>query len=268
MAELLAVDDLVVNFTTSGGFLSRKRKVTEAVSHVSFAVSEGESFGLVGESGSGKSTIARTIMGLNPVTSGDIRLRGVSLLQGSPRVNYGNSKEKSQEVQMIFQDARSALNPWMTIRQCVEEVWRIDPKLLDRTQWAAEAASLMERVGLNGNALEKLPHQFSGGQLQRVGLARALAAKPQLIVCDEPVSGLDVSIQGQILNLLVSVQREFGTAFLFIGHDLSVMRSFSDRVGVMQRGKLVEMATSDQLFANPSHPYTKLLLSSVPNPQF
>lgn len=268
MNELLAVDDLVVQFAPSGGLRRRARNVIEAVSHVSFEVNAGESFGLAGESGSGKSTIARTIMGLNPVVGGDIRLHGVSLLQGSNRVRFNSSKKTRQEIQMIFQDAKSALNPWMSVRRSLEEVWRIDPKLLDRNRWADEAVLLMERVGLGPTALEKFPHQFSGGQLQRIGLARALAARPRLIVCDEPVSGLDVSIQGQILNLLLSVQREQGTAFLFIGHDLSVMRAFSDRVGVMQKGKLVETAPSDQLFEHPTHPYTKLLLSSVPNPQF
>ncbi len=261
-APLLDVRDLRVYFPIArGAFWNRDRAFVRAVDGVSFSIGPGETFGLVGESGCGKSTTARAIVNLVPPTSGEIFWRGERIDGLSER----RMLPFRRQVQMIFQDPFASLNPRMTVGTIIEEPMRIfrlhSPRLRK-----LEVMRLMDLVGLNPRFLNRYPHEFSGGQRQRIGIARALAVQPKLIVCDEPVSALDVSIQAQVINLLMDLQQQLGLAYLFIAHDLSVVRHISDRVAVMYLGKIVEVAPTKELFANPRHPYTQALLSAVPIP--
>jgi oligopeptide transport system ATP-binding protein len=259
--ELVRVTDLVKHFHITSGIVFQKQvSAVRAVDGVSFSIREGETLGLVGESGSGKSTTARLLLRLLDPTSGRIELGGqdITTARGS------QLRAARQEMQMIFQDPYASLDPRMTVRDIVGEplvVW-------DRWRkgGASQVAELLERVGLNPDHAGRFPHEFSGGQRQRIGIARALALRPKLIVCDEPVSALDVSVRAQILNLLASLQRDFRLTYLFISHDLSVVRQVADRVAVMYLGKIVEVADRDELYRRPVHPYTQALVSAVPIP--
>ena len=266
MAEpLLAVEDLKVHYPVKAGLFGRTVGSVRAVDGVSFAVARGETLALVGESGCGKTTTAMAITSLVRATGGAIRLGGENLLAMGPEA----IKASRRRLQIVFQDPYSSLNP----RQRVADIIRAPLDIHDvgtSAERRARVADLMARVGLRPDQAGQFPHQFSGGQRQRIGIARALAIGPQLIVCDEPVSALDVSIQAQILNLLVDLQGEFGLSYLFISHDLGVVRHISDRVAVMYLGRIVEIAPRDLLFASPAHPYTERLLASAPpaHPRF
>jgi len=253
---LLQVEGLVVEFPAPGG------QSVKAVSGISFDIARGETLGLVGESGCGKSTTGRAILQLPPPTDGRVQLESVDLTA----LAADNLRARRTDMQMIFQDPISSLNPRRAIGEIVAEplaVWGPDEK---DEQWAI-VSSMLEAVGVDPVvARYKHPHEFSGGQCQRISIARALVMQPQLIICDEPVSALDVSVQAQILNLLEDLKAEYGLTLLFIAHDLAVVKNISDRVGVMYLGKLCEMSESDELYAHPAHPYTALLLESVPEP--
>lgn len=233
-----------------------------AVEDVSFEIAAGEVLGLVGESGSGKSTVARALLRLVPVTRGTLRWRGADLLRCQGAV----LRRQRRDLQMVFQDPLASLDPRMTVGETLTEPLEIFEPQLDRQASAKRVAEMLERVGLSPAAAGRYPHEFSGGQCQRIGIARAMMPEPQLLVCDEPVSSLDVSIQGQIVNLLSDLQRDLNTAMLFISHNLAVVRHLSDRVMVMYGGRIVETATREELFAAPLHPYTRALLAAVPDP--
>ena len=256
---LLTLDDVSRHFEIKGGWRKKNRATLKAVDGVSFEVHAGETLAIVGESGCGKSTLARTIVGLERATAGRITIAGqtLSALRGRELLAV------RKQLQLIFQDPYSSLNPRMTVAQTLEEPLVIHD-LGSAPERAARVAELLEIVGLSPAHAERYPHQFSGGQRQRIGIARALAVGPELIVCDEPVSSLDVSVQAQIINLLLRLQRELGLAYLFVAHDLAVVKHFADRVAVMYLGKLMEIADKSELFAAPRHPYTQALLSSVP----
>lgn len=258
--NLLEVRDLRVSFPIKGGLLHRTVGEVQAVSGVSFDVRRGQTLGLVGESGCGKSTVARAIMGLTPSNSGSVHMSGESVLD----IPVERRRQFRRDVQLIFQDPFASLNPRMTVRQLIYEAWEVHADLVPKERREAEMLELLERVSLDARHADRYPHQFSGGQRQRISIARALAVKPKLIICDEAVSALDVSIQAQILNLLARLQSELGLAYLFISHDLSVIRHISDQVAVMYLGKIVETATAQQLFTRPSHPYSQALLSASP----
>ncbi len=257
---LLSVRDLRTTFPIRSSVLRRKVGEIGAVDGVSFDIMPGQTFGLVGESGSGKSTVARTIIGLETPASGSIRFAGTELTA----VRGAALNRMRRDIQMIFQDPHSSLNPRRTVVEIVTEGWQVQPGFGPRGSWRQGAQELLERVGLNPDHADRYPHQFSGGQRQRIGIARALAMRPKLIICDEAVSALDVSIQAQVLNLLQDLQAEMGLSYLFIAHDLAVVRHLSDHVGVMYLGKIVESGTHEQIFANPLHPYTQALLSAIP----
>jgi oligopeptide transport system ATP-binding protein len=235
--------------------------ILRAVDNVSFSIKRGETFGLVGESGSGKTTVGRTIMGLYTPTDGQVLLEGVDIhtLKGKER------KEFTRKVQMIFQDPYASLDPRMTVGDIIGEGIDIFHLYTGRKR-TERIQELLELVGLNNEHASRFPHEFSGGQRQRIGIARALAIEPEFIVCDEPISALDVSIQAQVVNLLIKLQRDLKLTYLFIAHDLSMVKHISDRVGVMYLGHLVEVARSADLYRNPVHPYTKSLLSAIPIP--
>jgi oligopeptide transport system ATP-binding protein len=259
MSELLEAHDLCRYFRLSGAW--GKGPLLKAVDGVSLTLSPGETLGLVGESGCGKSTLGRLVLALLPPTCGRIVFGGEDLAQ----VSHKRLKELRREIQIIFQDPYSSLNPRMTVGQILEEPYVIHNlgTRLERQAWVAE---LLREVGLTDEVLERYPHEFSGGQRQRLGIARALALKPRLIVADEPVSALDVSIQAQILNLLAELQRRHGLTYLFISHDLSVISQISNRVAVMYVGRLMELATRKVLAEARLHPYTEALLAAVPRP--
>jgi len=257
---LLAVENLVVEFHAGRGLFSRQRTV-HAVSGVSFEIGRGESLGLVGESGCGKSTLGRAVLRLIPPTSGSVRFMGRDI----SRVGGRDLRRTRRLMQMVFQDPLSSLNPTMSVQRIVSEPIVIH-HLADRAATAARVSELLSVVGLAGADVHALPSQFSGGQKQRIAIARALAADPALVVCDEAVSSLDVSIQAQVLNLLVDLQARFGLSYLFISHDLGVVRHLADRVAVMYLGKIVELSPSADLFARPLHPYTKALIAAVAVP--
>ncbi|MGW6501876.1 ABC transporter ATP-binding protein [Nonomuraea angiospora] len=260
---LLSVRDLHTSFPIRSALLRRKAGAVQAVSGVSFDLPAGRTLGLVGESGSGKTTLARTVIGLEPPESGQVLFDGQDLLT----LPGADLRQARRQIQMVFQDPYASLNPRLTVEQIISEAWLINPGVVPRDRWATEVKDLLARVGLNPDHADRYPHQFSGGQRQRVGIARALALRPRLVICDEAVSALDVSVQAQVLNLLADLQAELGLSFLFIAHDLSVVRHISDEVAVMYLGKVVEMGTTEQIFTAPVHPYTQALLSAVPVPR-
>jgi oligopeptide/dipeptide ABC transporter ATP-binding protein len=257
---LVEVEHLTKHFPVKQGVFSHAKGVVHAVEDVSLTVNKGETLGIVGESGCGKSTTARLIMRLIESTSGTIRFDGVDITRWSQR----RLRPLRRQMQMIFQDPYSSLNPRKNIRQIVGE-----PFAIHRTEKdvSGKVRELLARVGLSPEHINRYPHEFSGGQRQRIGIARALALRPKLIVCDEPVSALDVSVQAQILNLLKDLQHEFDLTFIFISHDLSVIRQISDRIAVMYVGRVVELSQSELLYEHPRHPYTAALLSAVPRPE-
>ena len=259
---LLDVRGLQMHFPVNKGviFQSRVGEI-KAVDGVSFQIIRGETLGLVGESGCGKTTIGRCILQLLKPTGGEVRFRGEDLTQLSGK----EMRALRKELQVIFQDPYGSLNPRMTVGAIVEEPLIIH-KIGDRDERKNRVQELFEVVGLNPNMMDRYPYEFSGGQRQRIGIARALAVNPTFIVCDEPVSALDVSIQAQVINLLRSLQERFDLTYLFIAHDLSVVRHISDRVAVMYLGKIVEITGRDELYQDPKHPYTRALLSAVPIP--
>lgn len=235
----------------------------KAVDGISFNIYEGETLGLVGESGSGKSTTGRAIIGLNRITGGEILFKGEVI---SHKRTAQEKKDLARDIQMIFQDPYASLNPRMTVKEIISEPFNIHGLYKNEAERVEQIGNLLEAVGLNREHMTRYAHEFSGGQRQRIGIARSLALQPKLIIADEPISALDVSIQAQVVNLLKELQREQGLTYLFIAHDLSMVKYISDRIAVMYRGKIVEVGPADQIYNNPVHPYTKSLLSAVPNP--
>ena len=262
-APLVVVEDLVKEFPATRGLWGwgRPRGVVRAVDHVSFRIASGQTLGLVGESGCGKSTVARTILRLLEPDGGRVVVDGADVFALRP----AELRALRRRMQIVFQDPYGSLNPRMTVRQTLVEPLVIHG-LASGSARLSRVAGLLEEVGLDRQLADSYPHELSGGQRQRVGIARALAMQPSFIVCDEPVSALDVSIQAQIINLLEDLQRKYGLTFLFIAHDLAVVRHISDRVIVMYLGKVMEIADRDTLYADPQHPYTKALLDAVPIP--
>ncbi|MBI3637723.1 MAG: dipeptide ABC transporter ATP-binding protein [Candidatus Rokubacteria bacterium] len=259
---LLEVRNLVKHFEVAGRMFGGGAGIVRAVDGVSLAIRRGETLGLVGESGCGKTTTGRCILQLERPTSGQIVFEGRDLTT----LDESALRPVRRRMQVIFQDPYSSLNPRMTVGQIIAEPLAVHGLVPDRARRAARVRELLDRVGLLAQHAHRYPHQLSGGQRQRVGIARALAVEPALIVCDEPVSALDVSIQAQIINLLEDLQEDFGLTYLFVAHDLSVVRHISDRVAVMYLGKIVELADRKALYDDPRHPYTRALLSAVPIP--
>ena len=257
---LVEVKDLKKHFVLEHDFFGHPTSVLKAVDGVSFKIRKGEAFGLVGESGCGKTTIGKMLVNLYTPTSGQILFNGTDLTKLSPAKRLGFCKD----IQMIFQDPYASLNPRMTVGDIIAEPIRIN-HLLPGNKIEDRVTYLLNCVGLASHQRNRYPHEFSGGQRQRVGIARALAVEPKLIVCDEPVSALDVSIQAQVLNLLDDLQKQFGLTYLFIAHGLNVVKHISDHVGVMYLGNLVEIASKNELYHHPLHPYTQALLSAIPS---
>ena len=259
-APLLEVTDLVKHFDTGGG-LFRPRKVVHAVNGVSFSVGSGETLALVGESGSGKTTVGKTVLRLHDKTSGTVRFEGSDVFGANKQALRALRKR----MQIVFQDPYGSLDPRMTVGDSVAEGIEIH-RMLPKREIGPRVRQLMEEVGLAGDLASKYPHEFSGGQRQRIGIARALAVGPSLIVLDEPVSALDVSVQAQVLNLLLDLQRDRALSYLFVGHDLSVVRQVAHRIAVMYFGRIVEIGSRDDILERPRHPYTQALISAVPEP--
>ncbi|KAB1905670.1 dipeptide ABC transporter ATP-binding protein [Micromonospora sp. AMSO1212t] len=260
---ILAVDQLVKHFPISQGVLFKKTiGQVKAVDGVSFELRRGETLGVVGESGCGKSTLARLLMRLETPTAGRVTLEGRDLL----RATGADLRRLRRNMQMVMQDPYTSLNPRMTVGDIIGEPFEIHPEVAPKRSRRQRVQELLDVVGLNPEHLNRYPHQFSGGQRQRIGIARALALRPEIIVCDEPVSALDVSIQAQVINLLEQLQDELGLSYIFIAHDLSVVRHISDRVAVMYLGRIVEIGTEEQIYQRATHPYTQALLSAVPVP--
>lgn len=257
---LLKVEDLKVHFPIKGGFFGRTLDYVRAVDGVSFELQPGETYGIVGESGSGKSTTGKAIMHLTKATEGSIHFNNRDLT----KLSRTELREQRKDIQMIFQDPYSSLNPKKRVLDIIAEPLRNFEKLSPDEERRA-VQEYLSIVGLNPESVYKYPHEFSGGQRQRIGIARALTLKPKLIIADEPVSALDVSVQAQVLNFLQDLQAELGLTYLFISHDLGVIRHMCDRIGVMYRGRIVEEATSSEIYNNPQHIYTKRLISAIPD---
>lgn len=255
---LVEVNNLKKHFPKGKDLRGRDKSVLKAVDGVSFQIRQGETFGLVGESGSGKSTVGRCLLRLYDYTDGEV------FYDGKPLGQLGEKglKPFRRKIQSIFQDPYSSLNPSLNVLELISEPMRIHG-LYPGEERKEAVAELLEKVGLKREHLYRFPHEFSGGQRQRISIARALSVRPEFVVCDEPISALDVSVQAQVVNMLEDLQAEFGLTYLFIAHDLSMVRHISDRIGVMYGGRLVEVAESDELYDNPLHPYTKALLSSI-----
>ncbi|MFP5219652.1 MAG: ABC transporter ATP-binding protein [Actinomycetes bacterium] len=260
---VLSVEDLVKHYPLTVGVVFKKQVgAVRAVDGVSFDLHEGETLGIVGESGCGKSTLARLIMGLEQPTSGTVRFMGEDVF-GRGRAGL---KELRRNIQIVLQDPYTSLNPRMTVGDIVGEPFDIHPDVAPKGDRRRRVQELLDVVGLNPEHINRYPHQFSGGQRQRIGIARGLALRPKVLVCDEPVSALDVSVQAQVINLLEDLQSEFGLSYVFIAHDLSVVRHISDRVAVMYLGRVVETGVEDEIYEHPTMPYTQALLSAVPVP--
>ena len=260
-APLLKVEGLVKHFPVKGGILGRTVDKVHAVDGVSFTLQAGETLGVVGESGCGKSTTGRCILRLIEPTAGTVWFEGKNVTA----MGKTELRSMARDMQIIFQDPYASLNPRMTVQAIIGEALTIHKLAPDAAAYEARIVDLLQTVGLSADHLRRYPHEFSGGQRQRIGIARALAVNPKLIVCDEAVSALDVSIQAQVINLLEDLQSQFNLTYLFIAHDLSVVRHISDRVAVMYLGRIVEIARSDELFARPLHPYTQSLLAALPS---
>ncbi|RUS45177.1 ABC transporter ATP-binding protein [Cohnella sp. AR92] len=259
---LVDVQGLKKHFVKSRDVWGRPNDFLKAVDGVSFQIRRGETFGLVGESGSGKSTVGRSILRLYDYTEGSVRFDGQDL----SKLGEKALKPYRRRIQSIFQDPYSSLNPGMNVLELIGEPMTIHGLYPNGEERKEAVLSLLDKVGLKREHLYRYPHEFSGGQRQRISIARALSVRPDFVVCDEPISALDVSVQAQVVNMLEDLQAEFGLTYLFIAHDLSMVRHISDRIGVMYRGRLVEVAESDELYGNPLHPYTRALLSAIPIP--
>ncbi|MGL6169393.1 MAG: ABC transporter ATP-binding protein [Fusobacteriaceae bacterium] len=259
--NLIEIKNICKYFEQKKAFPFGKKSFLKAVDDVSLEIKKGETLGLVGESGCGKTTLGRTILKLYESTSGEIKYDGKNI----ENLNFKEISPFRKKIQMIFQDPYASLNPRQTVGDIVGEPMEIH-NLYAKEEIPKKVLEILELVGLNSSHMSRYPHEFSGGQRQRVGIARALACSPEFIVCDEPISALDVSIQAQIVNVLEELQEKLGLTYLFIAHDLSMVKHISDRVGIMYLGKLVEIAPSDSIYENPLHPYTKALLSAIPIP--
>ena len=260
---ILTVTDLVKHFPVTRGIIfQRQIAAVKAVDGVSLELHRGETLGVVGESGCGKSTLAKVLMRLEDATSGSVLYDGNDIMS----LRGDRLRQVRRSLQMVLQDPYTSLNPRMTVGDIVGEPFEIHPDVVPRGQRRDRVRELLDLVGLNPEHINRYPHQFSGGQRQRIGIARALALRPEIIICDEPVSALDVSIQAQVVNLLESLQEELGLSYIFIAHDLSVVRHICDRVAVMYLGKIVEIGSEAEIYTRPTHPYTQALLSAVPVP--
>ena len=255
----LKIKDLKVHFPIKGGIFGRTVDYVKAVDGVSFELEEGMTYGLIGESGSGKTTTGRAIIGLNDITEGSVYFNGKDITN-----ERGRRESFRKEVQMIFQDPYSSLNPRKRVYDILKEPLR-NFENLSKEEEKKRIEELLELVGLSPESVEKYPHQFSGGQRQRIGIARAVATNPKLIIADEPVSALDVSVQAQVLNFMQEIQEELGLTYIFIGHDLGVIKHLCDRIGIMYKGRFVEEGNTEDIFNNPQHIYTKKLISSIPD---
>ncbi|BAJ30597.1 MULTISPECIES: dipeptide ABC transporter ATP-binding protein [Kitasatospora] len=265
MAEqpILEVRDLVKHYPLTQGILFKKQVgAVKAVDGVSFTLRKGETLGIVGESGCGKSTLAKVLMNLERATAGQVLYKGEDI----SRLSGAALKAVRRNIQMVFQDPYTSLNPRMTVGDIIGEPYEIHPEVAPKGDRRKAVQDLLDVVGLNPEYINRYPHQFSGGQRQRIGIARGLALKPEVIICDEPVSALDVSVQAQVINLLEQLQQDFELSYMFIAHDLSIVRHISDRVGVMYLGKMVEIGTDLEIYDHATHPYTQALLSAVPVP--
>ena len=263
--KLIEVENLRKYFTVKGSGLLTRKQYVQAVESVSFSIFKGETLGIVGESGCGKSTLGRAIIRLHEPTSGRIVYDGQPIYDSEAKIAVPMLPYR-RKMQIIFQDPSASLDPRMTVGEIVGEALDIHKLCTGKAERRERINELLDQVGLNTEHANRFPHEFSGGQQQRVGIARALAVEPEFIVCDEPISALDVSIQSQVVNMLEDLQEQIGLTYLFIAHDLSVVRFISDRIAVIHKGRIVELAEAEELFAHPLHPYTKALLSAVPNP--